>query len=123
MTRREPWMVCLLAIVTCGFYSIYWVYATTTELRQVSGREDINPTTELIINLLTCGLFGLYAMYRNQQIIHEVYVRRGQPHEDKSQLILILNIAVFVVIVTGYFALMIQQDEYNKLVDPSPSTV
>lgn len=115
MTRREPWMVCLLSFVTCGFYGFYWNYVTTTELKQVSGREDLNPTTDLIIGIVTCGLYYLYSTYRNAQIVHEVWTKRSQPHEDKAQTILLLNVAALVVYVSAFIAQLILQDEYNKL--------
>lgn len=115
MTRREPVMVLLLSFVTCGIYGIYWQYVTTTELRDASGRQDLNPGLDLVVTLLCCGLWSLYVQYRNAQIIHEVLTARGIAHEDKSNTVLLLNIAHFVTGVTGFIPPLILQDEYNKI--------
>jgi len=49
--------------------------------------------------------------------VHETIVRSGRAHEDKSTIILILNIASFFVGVTGFIAIALLQDELNKLAD------
>ena len=115
MTRREPWMPVVLTIVTCGIYYFYWQYVTTEELKHASGREDLNPMMDLLLTLLCCGLWSIYVQYRNAQVVHEVFQSRGQTHEDKSTFILILHALHMVTGVTGMVALLMLQDEFNKL--------
>ncbi|MBZ0115567.1 MAG: DUF4234 domain-containing protein [Sandaracinaceae bacterium] len=115
MQRREAWLVIVLSVVTCGIYYFYWQYATTSELKQVSGRDDLNPGLDLLITILLCGVYGIYVQYRNAQVVHQVLAQRGQPHEDRSQFILILHLVHLVTGVTGIIAMAILQDELNKL--------
>lgn len=129
MTERNPVMVAILVVVSCGLYGIYHAYVTTQELTAFAGRTDINPGTELLINLVTCGLFGMYVEYRNQQIIDGLYKQRGVAHEDKAQMVGICNIATFVVGATWIIATFIYQDELNKVAQlgagagaPAPAT-
>lgn len=117
MTRRDSWIVPVLTLVTCGIYYFIWQYTTTEELKTVSGREDLNPVLDLIITILCCGLYGIYVQYRNAQVIHEVMARSGVPHEDKSNIILIMHALHAFTGVTGLIGLMIAQDEINKLAD------
>jgi hypothetical protein len=44
-----------------------------------------------------------------------VLTARGIAHEDKSNTVLLLNIAHFVTGVTGFIPPLILQDEYNKI--------
>lgn len=117
MTRRESWIPPVLTMVTCGIYMFYWQYVTTQELKQVSGREDLNPMMDLLLSILCCGFWSIYVQYRNAQVVHEMYARYNKPHEDKSTFVLIMHALAFVNGITSLLALMILQDEFNKLAD------
>lgn len=107
----------MLTFVTCGIYYFYWQYVTSEELKHATGREDINPVMDLLLTLLCCGFFSIYVQYRNAQVVHECFQRSGQQHEDKSTFILIMHALNFLNGFTGFVAMMILQDELNKLGD------
>lgn len=115
MTRRDLVVVALLTIFTCGIYGL-WQYKTTEELKSVS-HKDLNPGLELLLTLVTCGIFGIYAHYRNAQIVTEQMKALRGTHEDKSMVILALDVASLVVGVTWVVAVVILQDELNKLAE------
>ncbi|MGE0791716.1 MAG: DUF4234 domain-containing protein [Sandaracinaceae bacterium] len=115
MTERNPVLVVVLSLVTCGLYGFYHAYITTQELCSFTGRTDINPTTELLLNIVTCGIFGMYIEYRNQQIIDELYKARGVAHEERAMIVGVLNVATFVVGATYLVATFLYQDELNKV--------
>lgn len=117
MTKREPWIVAVLGLLTCGLYLLYWQYVTTEELKTTSGREDLNPMLDLILGFVTCGVWVIYVSYRNAQVVHEQLTRRSIAHDDKSTLIVILYVAALFNGLTALIAPMILQDEYNKLSD------
>lgn len=115
MTRRDSWVPPVLTLVTCGIYYFYWQFVTADELKRVTGREDLNPVLDLIITLLCCGFWGIYVQYRNVQVVHQVFEARGQRHEDRAAFVLILHALAVLNGFTGLFAMMIVQDELNKL--------
>lgn len=117
MTRRESWIPPLLTVVTCGLYYFYWQYVTTSELREATGREDLNPLMDLLLTAACCGLWAIYAQYRNAQVVHEAFTSRGGNHEDKSTMIVLLHAVSVFNGFTSLFAMMILQDELNKCGD------
>lgn len=116
MTRRDVGMTVVLSLVTCGIYVFYWHFVTTAELKTRSGRTELTPGLDLALGILTCGIWYCYSFYRNASIVHQLLGSR-QPHEDRSMLILILNIATLATAITIFISIALLQDEYNKLVD------
>ena len=39
---RDPIMVAILGMVTCGFYNLYWMYMVCEEMNNGLGREEFN---------------------------------------------------------------------------------
>lgn len=122
MTRRDLVIVALLTVFTCGLYAIYWQYKTTDELKAVTGKE-LNPGLELLLTLVTCGIFGIYAHYRNAQLVTEKMKALRGAHEDRAVLVLALDLASLVVGVTFVAAVVVLQDELNKLAEALPAGV
>ena len=115
MTRRDSWVPAVLTLVTCGFYYFYWQYVTSEELKHATGRDDINPMMDLLLTIFCCGFWAIYVQYRNAQVIHESFQRYGQRHDDKSTIILVMNVLSVFNGLTPMVAIMILQDELNKL--------
>ena len=109
-------MIIVLNLVTCGVYWFYWCYVTTQELRASTGRTDLNPGMDLLLNIVTCSMWGIFVEYRNAQVVHQTFIHRGIHHEDKSSMILIMNILMFFTGgVTAIIAVVLMQEELNKL--------
>ncbi|MCA9608794.1 MAG: DUF4234 domain-containing protein [Myxococcales bacterium] len=125
MTQRNPIVIIVLMLVSCGLYAFYYTYETTKELLAFLGRDDVDPTTELIINLLTCGLFGMYVEYRNQQMIDAWYQSQGLQHEAKAQLVGLCNLGTFFIGATWLVATYVHVEELNELgtSSASPTTI
>lgn len=105
----------LLSVLTCGIYYLYWLYATSSELRRALADDDIKPGIDLLLCILTCSVWGIYVEYRNAQKVHAALLSRAPHTKDQSDTILILNLASFVVGVTWLVATYIVQEELNKL--------
>lgn len=106
---RNPMTVWILTIVTCGFYGLYWFYTMGNELKNYLGKEDLNPTTDLIITFL-CSFYGLYLPIKYGKLIHEAQQRAGMANaEDKSMMFLLMNFLCFGL---GY---KMMQEELNKV--------
>ena len=117
MTQRSPVAVVLLSFVTFTLYAYYWLYKTTDELREETGRDDLSPVLDVILTLATFGLWGLWAAYRNAKIVHEEMELRGKVHTDRS-----VGVAVFgaLTTVSGWawlVSMALLQEDYNRLAD------
>lgn len=113
--ERSAAMVLVWMLVSCGGYAFYWFYKTSDELRQALSDETIKPGMDLLLLLVTCGLWGIYIQYRNAQKVHAYLVQANPQRKDQSQTILIMNLAQFVVGVTGLIGVYMCQEEYNLL--------
>jgi hypothetical protein len=114
--KREPMMVVLFAILTCGIYGWFWLYTTITEIKNALGREDINPGMELVLSIVTCGIYMVYLFYKYPQLMMEMQDRAGRPRNDISMTTLLL--AVFGL---GIVSIAIMQSELNNIWDAAAS--
>ncbi len=110
--KRDPILVLVLTLVTCGIYGIYWWYVSMTEIKNSLGREDINPAIELLLGFVTCGIYFIYLHYKYPQLLLEMQDRVRLPRNDISLISLLL--AVFGL---GLVSVFIMQTEMNKIWD------
>ena len=112
--NRSPIMVILLSIVTCGFYSLYWIYKMSEEIQDVSSEEEgTTPGIELLLSIVTCGLYVFYWYYKYGQKIYVIQQERNiVPADDNGVLYIIL--AVFGLSVV---TIAIMQSSVNKIWD------
>ena len=110
--KREPMMVVLFTLLTCGFYGWYWLYTSITEIKNALGREDINPGMELVLGIVTCGIYMIYLFYKYPQLMLEMQDRAGRPRNDISMMSLLL--AIFGL---GIVSIAIMQSELNNIWD------
>lgn len=103
----------ILSIVTCGIYSLYWVYCLNEDANKVS--QEQNPMgggMVILLTIVTCGIFGIYWCYKQGEKISRAETMRGLPSSDRAVLYLILALFGFAII---DYALM--QDSLNKIAD------
>lgn len=87
---RNPIMVLLLSIFTCGMYGIIWFVALCDDLNKGLGRQEFHPGKELLLSIVTCGLWGVYLGSRLSDATVEVQRSWGvQPTMDASNLFLL----------------------------------
>lgn len=111
--KRDPAMVIVFGILTCGIYLYYWIYQTSLEIKNaLGGREDINPTMDIVLTIVTCGLYFFYLAYRYPQLLLELQDRTAQPRNDISTISIIL-----AVVGLGIVSLFMIQTELNKVWD------
>ncbi len=115
LQERNPVVVIALSLVTCGAYSVYWLYCTTRELRDGLDLPSLNPTVDVVLSIVTCGLWPIYAHYRNAGLLHRALARYEPSARDQSLVVLLLDLAAIVTVVTWLIALFILQDEHNRL--------
>ena len=110
--KRDPLMVLILTVLTCGIYAIYWVYKTSSEIRDALGREDINPALDAVLTLVTCYIWPIYLAYKYPQLLLPLQERAGLPRNDISLVSLILAIVGLIPV-----SLFMIQSELNNVWD------
>jgi hypothetical protein len=90
--RREPAMVLIFSLLTCGIYYFWWIYTVSGEVARAMPEKAINPANELIFSIITCSLYTWYWDYKMGQYIAEMQGRVGLPVKDNSVLYLVLDI-------------------------------
>ena len=77
---RNPVTVWLLSIL-CFFYGVYWWYLVGNELKNYLGKEDLNPTMDLIITF-ACPFYAYYLPIKYGKLIQEAQQRAGMPNAE-----------------------------------------
>ena len=91
---RDPIMVVVLSIVTCGIYALIMIMKWSEEYNAALGEERFNPTMELVLTLVTCGLWGIWFFWRATEATVEIQQRWGvEPKFD--QIIMFVLYFVF----------------------------
>lgn len=87
---RNPILVLVFSIITCGIYFLYWIYATSNDIKNYLNDSNINPVLELLISII-CFPYMFYWFYKYAKLVSTVQQTAGieQP-EDNSVLCVIL---------------------------------
>jgi hypothetical protein len=117
VTKRNPILVVALTFVTFTVYAYYWLYKTTDELKEESGRDDLSPILDVVLAALTFGLWGLWAAYRNARITHELLEDLGEKHTDRSLAVAAFGAASFFTGWAWLVSMALLQDDYNRLAE------
>lgn len=89
---RNPIQVQLLAMFTCGFYAIYFMFTVMNELNAALAEEKYNPIKEFLLIMVTCGAWGIYLWWRLAQDIVEVQNRWGVQPKFDAVILFVLNL-------------------------------
>ena len=89
---REPGLVLLFSIITCGIYYAWWIYKVSQEVQEYLGESDLSPALEVVLWTLTCSIYGIYWYWKYGQKIVQMQTRAGLPAADNSVLYVILDI-------------------------------
>lgn len=107
---RSPGMVILLSIITCGIYSLIWIYSVSKEMNNVLGYEATKP--QYTFYGLLCGIFTLILWSQVDDALVEIDRRRGIISSKKFLTWLLLTIFLGV----GGFVMMYDvQSRLNAL--------
>lgn len=118
--RRDPAIVLLLGILTCGLYLIYWYMKMYEDVEAVTGETPTGNSfgLDLAFVIITCMIYGIWVDYRLSQQLYAAAVERQVPNAtDTSMPVLILDIAQFVTGgIAGFVTPMLHQEQLNKIV-------
>lgn len=110
--KRNPVLVLVFSILTCGLYYLYWIYQVSDSLRPFNNNDSMTPGLELLLSIV-CFPYIFYWNYKYGRIIYEAQTEVGMPYpEDNSILYLVLS-----VLSLGIVGACIMQASINKLWD------
>ena len=72
---RNPvttWLLCAV----CGLYGLFWWYTVGNELKNYLGKEDLNPTMDIVFAML-CFPYMFYLPIKYGPLIQEAQQRAG----------------------------------------------
>jgi len=109
---REPALVVIFGILSCGIYTFYWLYKVSEEVQTELGTlgQETSPGMELLFSIISCGLYSIYWIYKYSKLIFEAQQRVNIPGDDNAVLNLIL---CFVGL--SFVSLAIIQSSLNKV--------
>ena len=87
---ENPMNVLLYGFLTCGIYSIYWMYVRVKEMNAYLGREQVNPM--FIFPGCLCFPLVWYADHLFAQGLPELQQKAGVPVKDDYIMDLLLLI-------------------------------
>ena len=110
-SKRSVGVSILLSIVTCGIYSLVWLYQLLTTLYRENNQPN-SAAVDIVLFIITCSLYGYYLMYKMGKMESAIHYKYGMPPKDDSVLYLILGIFQLWIIVYA-----ILQSNINSLAD------
>ena len=117
--KRDPGIVLVLALFTCGFYLIYWYLKMYEEIEMLCGETPTGNSfwLDFVLYIFSCGLFGIWADYKISEKLNELQRQRGMMGAtDSTTLAVVLDIAAYITgMFTNYITSAIQQDQLNKV--------
>ncbi len=111
MVQKRNLVTCIiLALVTCGIYSIYWFIKLTDEANTISDVKTASGGMAFLYTLITCGIYSFYWMYKQGQKIDAAKNAKGISSSNTGVIYLILSLLGLGI---ASYALM--QNELNEL--------
>ena len=103
----------ILSIVTCGIYSLYWLYCLVSDINAISDDPNaMSPVLVIILSFVTCGLYFLYWVYKAGSLLDQKMIETGRTAESRPILYVVLSFFGLSIVT---YALM--QDTINKLAE------
>lgn len=113
-TRRDPALVLVLILLTCGLY--YFIYKVSQETQDFLGESDVSPGVDVMLSLVTCGLWNIYWDYKMGKRMAQMCARVGLPMTDNALLYLVLDLLGFGGFASvGLVNPILQQDTLNRI--------
>ncbi len=93
MKQRNPALVIIFSIITCGIYELYWFVTTTNEVQNKLKAPDGSVSSggkSLLFMIITCGIYTFYWWYKMGQRQGQLGKEYGVDAPDNSTIYLIL---------------------------------
>lgn len=109
--QRSVGLGIILSLITCGIYSLYWMYAITNEVGYLSDDPSFTGGKTILFTIITCGIYALFWYYMLGGKLATAQMKKGYPAKDDGVLFIILGIFGL-----GIISMAIAQSNVNNLV-------
>lgn len=106
--QKDILVVLLLTILTCGLYSLFWIYDTGLQLKQRLNTPD-SPGLDLLLCLI-CFPYVYFWYYKTSKQVAAAEAAAGLPVSDNAVLNLLL-----VFFGLGIVSILIIQGQLNAI--------
>jgi hypothetical protein len=107
---RNPLLVLVLSIVTCGIYQIVWSYLVSEEINRAAGEKKIDPIIFFLLGIICFPLIFI-GWYKIDEALFELNNRAGLPANKNFVTWLLLCLLG----VGGLFMIYQVQEQLNVL--------
>lgn len=96
LQSRSIALAVILCFVTCGLYSLYWLYAVVKETNSIAASQGKAPVFDaglaVLLSFCTCGLFSFYLYWKLGKSLGSCKNKHGNQMEDTSIVMMLLAI-------------------------------
>lgn len=86
----------VLSLVTCGIYSLYWLYTIAHDLNELCESQNqekgAEPGLVVVLSIATCGIYLLYYLWKAGKMVSSLTRSNGQHPSDDSIVLMVLSI-------------------------------
>lgn len=86
----------VLSLVTCGIYSIYWLYTIAHDLNDLCESQNqekgAEPGLVVVLSIVTCGIYLLYYLWKVGKMVSSLTRSNGHHPSDDSIVLMVLSI-------------------------------
>ena len=108
--ERSIPMCIILSFITCGIYTLYWIYCLNDEVSWTAGEQSqTSGAMVVILSLVTCNIYTWYWLYKKGEETTAIKENNGLTTSGDAILFLILGIFGLSII-----SLALMQDTVNK---------
>ena len=97
VVREKSIGLCVvLSLVTCGIYSIYWLYTIAHDLNDLCESQNqekgAEPGLVVVLSIVTCGIYLLYYLWKAGKMVSSLTRSNGHHPSDDSIVLMVLSI-------------------------------
>lgn len=108
ITKKQVGLVILFSIITCGIYSLYWIYSTQEQLRTIQDEYQTTGGMVVLLSIVTCNIYGIYWWYK----VGTLMAKADPSIEAKGVLYVVLSLFGFSIVNTAFV-----QSDLNRIAD------
>ena len=89
LTKKNIALCIVFSVITCGLYSLYWLYCLAEDVNWLTGREGaMSGGMVLLLTIVTCGIYGIYWLIR---LADDLNIASGRTNDPSGGMVALLT--------------------------------